>query len=131
MANPRIADERRSSYVQGVDERGDEPFKEGGRVVDGGSGAVRGAGQVRGVNPVGGCQSGHNPSPVEGVVAGAMQQHERWPYTRSQIVNGHPIHFNAPLFYSHIHPLGPVISPSFLREHKCAHSFAWVGGVVF
>jgi hypothetical protein len=52
----RVTDERRSSYVQGVDERGDESLEEGGGVVGGGSGAVRGSGQVRSENPVSSCQ---------------------------------------------------------------------------
>src|SRR5215204_4587137 len=108
-APERVADERRSSYVQGIDERGDEALEEGGGVVGGGSGAVRGAGHVWSVDAVAGCQGGHDPPPVEGVVAGTVQHHGRT-FARGKIADGHPVDLDVLPLYGHIHSLGPVIS---------------------
>ena len=103
-------------YAQGVDELDDEPLEKGGRVVGGRSGAVGGAGQVRGVDPVGRCQGGHHQPPVEGVVAGSVQQHQGRTFARTKIADGQPVNLDILLFNGYVHLLRLVVSATLLRE---------------
>src|SRR5215211_687867 len=115
-------------YAQGVHERGYEALEEGRRVVGSRSGAVRGAGQVRCIHSVGSRQGGHDPLPVEGVVAGPVQQNHGRTLARGKIADGHPVDLDVLLLKGYIHSLGPFIShPSFmntnfLRDGRCCLS---------
>src|SRR5215211_8579929 len=112
----RVAHERCSPNAQSIEKTGCEPLEEGGRVSGVWSGAVGGAGQVWGVDAVSGCQVGNNPSPVEGVVAGSVQQHQRRTFARTKIADGQPVDLDILLFYGYVHLLRLVLSVTLLRE---------------
>src|SRR5215211_3305510 len=112
----RVAHERRSPYAQSIEKTDCEPLEEGGRVSGVWSGAVGGAGQVWGVDAVSGCQVGNNPSPVEGVVPGAVQQHQGRTFARTKIADGQPVNLDILLFNGYVHLLRLVISATLLRE---------------
>jgi hypothetical protein len=97
-AAERVTDERCSPYAQSIEKSGCEPLEEGGRVSGVWSGAVGGAEQVWGVDAVSGCQVGNNPSPVEGVVPGAAQQHQGRTFARTKIADGQPVNLEILLF---------------------------------
>src|SRR5215208_5868369 len=115
-AAERVADERRSPYAQSIEKTGCEPLEEGGRVSGVWSGAVGGAGQVWGVDAVSGCQVGNNPPPVEGVVPGAVQQHQWRTFARGKIADRQPVNLEILLFNGYVHLLRLVISAILLRE---------------
>jgi hypothetical protein len=88
-------------YPHGIKERTDEARKEGRRVVGYGLGATSGAGQVRCVDAVVAREGWHDPPPIESIIADAVQQQQRKPFSRCQITGGQTLDFDFSLLSYH------------------------------